>query len=184
MPSPKEWDSYLQVHSKNMFSPTEPQVALHFVHIRRWLWMFYSTQPWSEPAMLVQLQSSLCPRSQLLSPGLFGSGVSWDGFSLWCLNTEALLRAECPFYDCLACKQRWRQLLSLKHWVDPCWEECWPLECVYRPRTSLCQESLHLRIQACCTFPLPLSWSQKSSLSVGSPCSHSYWTYPDRYHLN
>lgn len=80
VPSPKEWDSYLQVHSKNMFSPTEPQVALHFVHIRRWLWMFYSTQPWSEPAMLVQLQSSLCPRSQLLSPGLFGSGVSWDGF--------------------------------------------------------------------------------------------------------
>lgn len=145
--------------------------------------LFYPALLWTCHAgyscsLVSVLEASFC----LL--GFLALGSPGTAFSLWCLNTEALLRAECPFYNCLTCKQRWHQLLSLKHRADPCWEECWPLECVYRPRTSLCQESLHLRIQACCTFPLPLSWSQRSSLSVGSPCSHSYWTYPDRCHLN
>lgn len=77
-PSPREWDSYLQVCSKNMFSPTEPQVVLHFVHIRRWLWMFYSIQPclnllyWYSCSLVSVLEASFCLLGVLAlgSPGM------------------------------------------------------------------------------------------------------------------
>lgn len=134
------------------------------------------------------------PEASFCLLGFLVQGSPGMTFHLWCLRAEALLRVECPFYDCLVCKQRWRQLLSLKHWADPCWEERWPLECVYRPGTSLCQESLHLRTQACRTFPLPPkreprtipSWADPSHLGARAhiPTGHTTPCSPVQCHLN